>query len=247
MLHCGPTGVETIKNLVLGGIHSFTLVDDALVWARDEEELNEFVPIHCKDRLSPAFDAQAHGCFRYVLLLGALDRSVALKIAPPGILVISALAAIGVPWLMMRYGRILPGLRNLGPLARADRLARSSALLIPLAIYVAFFAATACVFWLLAAWMFGGVEVSVLPGVAAAFVSGWLLGNITPSAPGGIGVREAVILPQLAHLIGGPQAVVVVVMFRLVTIGGDVLFFAVASWLAAGKTRNPDSREPVPR
>ncbi len=182
-----------------------------------------------------------------VLLLGALDRSVALKIAPPGILVIGALAAIGVPWLMMRYGRILPGLRNLGPLARADRLARSSALLIPLAIYVAFFAATACVFWLLAAWMFGGVEVSVLPGVAAAFVSGWLLGNITPSAPGGIGVREAVILPQLAHLIGGPQAVVVVVMFRLVTIGGDVLFFAVASWLAAGKTRNPDSREPVPR
>ena len=30
-----PTGVETIKNLVLGGIHSFTLVDDALVTPRD--------------------------------------------------------------------------------------------------------------------------------------------------------------------------------------------------------------------
>ena len=35
LLHCGPTGVETIKNLVLGGIHSFTLVDDALVTPRD--------------------------------------------------------------------------------------------------------------------------------------------------------------------------------------------------------------------
>ena len=35
LLHCGPTGVETIKNLVLGGIHSFTLVDDAVVTPRD--------------------------------------------------------------------------------------------------------------------------------------------------------------------------------------------------------------------
>ena len=35
LLHCGPTGVEAIKNLVLGGIHSFTLVDDALVTPRD--------------------------------------------------------------------------------------------------------------------------------------------------------------------------------------------------------------------
>tara|TARA_B110000977_G_scaffold197254_1_gene279316 strand:- start:4753 stop:6546 length:1794 start_codon:yes stop_codon:yes gene_type:complete len=35
LLHCGPTGVEAIKNLVLGGIHSFTLVDDANVTAKD--------------------------------------------------------------------------------------------------------------------------------------------------------------------------------------------------------------------
>ena len=31
LLNCGPTGTETIKNLVLGGIASFTLVDDAIV------------------------------------------------------------------------------------------------------------------------------------------------------------------------------------------------------------------------
>ena len=35
LLNCGPTGTETIKNLVLGGIASFTLVDDAIVEARD--------------------------------------------------------------------------------------------------------------------------------------------------------------------------------------------------------------------
>ena len=35
MLTCSPTGSETLKNLVLGGIASFTIVDDALVEASD--------------------------------------------------------------------------------------------------------------------------------------------------------------------------------------------------------------------
>ncbi|KAJ9533463.1 hypothetical protein QJQ45_026456 [Haematococcus lacustris] len=35
LLNCGPTGSETLKNLVLGGIASFTVVDGAKVSARD--------------------------------------------------------------------------------------------------------------------------------------------------------------------------------------------------------------------
>lgn len=31
LLHAGPTGSETLKNLVLGGIAAFTVVDDARV------------------------------------------------------------------------------------------------------------------------------------------------------------------------------------------------------------------------
>ena len=31
LLRCGPTGSETLKNLVLGGIAAFTVVDDAKV------------------------------------------------------------------------------------------------------------------------------------------------------------------------------------------------------------------------
>ena len=31
LLHAGPTGSETLKNLVLGGIAAFTIVDDAEV------------------------------------------------------------------------------------------------------------------------------------------------------------------------------------------------------------------------
>lgn len=35
LLNCGPTGSETLKNLVLGGIASFTIVDGGKVEARD--------------------------------------------------------------------------------------------------------------------------------------------------------------------------------------------------------------------
>ena len=35
LLTCAPTGSETLKNLVLGGIASFTIVDDAIVEASD--------------------------------------------------------------------------------------------------------------------------------------------------------------------------------------------------------------------
>ena len=35
LLNCGPTGCETVKNLVLGGIASFTLVDKDTVKPRD--------------------------------------------------------------------------------------------------------------------------------------------------------------------------------------------------------------------
>ena len=35
LLHCGPTGTEALKNLVLGGIAAFTLVDGGKVTRAD--------------------------------------------------------------------------------------------------------------------------------------------------------------------------------------------------------------------
>lgn len=167
-----------------------------------------------------------------LLALGALDRSVLLMVVPPSILATGAVAAIAGPTLLLRYGPRVGGLRRLGLIAHAEDLGRGLALAPPFLAYVVFFLAAAVVFWALIAGTFGSVSLGLVPGVAAAFVSGWLIGNVTPSAPGGIGVREAVMLPQLGALIGEPHAVAVVLMFRLVTIGGDVLFFLAATWLA---------------
>lgn len=35
LLNCGPTGAEALKNMVLGGIASFTIVDGSRVEQRD--------------------------------------------------------------------------------------------------------------------------------------------------------------------------------------------------------------------
>ena len=60
--------------------------------------------------------------------------------------------------------------------------------------------------------------------VTTAFIVAWLFGLITPGAPAGIGVREAVLVMLLIHL---PQSEVIVaaLLSRIITLAGDVLFY----------------------
>ncbi len=70
---------------------------------------------------------------------------------------------------------------------------------------------------------------SLVPWIAAA----WLLGFIVPGAPGGLGIREFVLVLGLTPLIGEAQAALDALMFRLVTISGDVLMAAIGGlWLS---------------
>lgn len=67
----------------------------------------------------------------------------------------------------------------------------------------------------------------IIPWIAAA----WMLGFIVPGAPGGIGVREFVLVLGLTPMIGEGPAILDAALFRLTTIGGDALM-AMAGWLA---------------
>lgn len=48
------------------------LVKEAHAWAKDDIELPSFEPLMAKDRLSPSFDAEGTGMYRYVLLVGRM-------------------------------------------------------------------------------------------------------------------------------------------------------------------------------
>ena len=64
--------------------------------------------------------------------------------------------------------------------------------------------------------------------VCGAYVVAWLLGLLTPGAPAGAGVREVVLYALLHPVVKETELLTVIVFGRIVTVGGDVLFYLVA-------------------
>ena len=72
------------------------------------------------------------------------------------------------------------------------------------------------------------LPVSLLCG---AYVIAWLAGLVTPGAPAGIGIREAVLLFLLGNSLPHADLLLVVLLGRIVTVFGDVICFAISSFM----------------
>lgn len=75
------------------------------------------------------------------------------------------------------------------------------------------------------------IQIEIMPILCGAYVVSWLIGFLTPGAPAGIGVRELVLTVLLDGLVPEASLLLAVVMGRLVTMIGDLWFFAAASSL----------------
>lgn len=69
------------------------------------------------------------------------------------------------------------------------------------------------------------VPYSTLPVICGAYVLAWLAGLVTPGAPAGVGVREAVLLLLLGKWFAPADLLMAVVLGRAVTASGDLLFY----------------------
>ncbi|MDB4543032.1 hypothetical protein N9241_02195, partial [bacterium] len=58
------------------------------------------------------------------------------------------------------------------------------------------------------------------------------VGLITPGAPAGVGVRELVLITCLGGMAADEDVLSAVILSRLVTVLGDVLFFGLARLLS---------------
>lgn len=67
--------------------------------------------------------------------------------------------------------------------------------------------------------------------VAGCYVLAWLAGLLTPGAPAGLGVREAVLVFLLSGLSPEPVILLAVVIGRAITVLGDLMFFLAGLWL----------------
>lgn len=82
------------------------------------------------------------------------------------------------------------------------------------------------------------MTLSWLPTFCGAYVAAWLVGFVTPGAPAGAGIRELVLLFLLSDHVAEATLLLAVVIGRMVTIFGDLLFFVIVTFIAAGaKTR----------
>ena len=92
-----------------------------------------------------------------------------------------------------------------------------------------------------AVFMFGqgtifAVVLQVTSGTFVALaipcaVLAWLIGFVTPGAPGGLAVREAVLIAVLAQITDGQALLLAAIVFRLVTTAGDLVLYLFGAFV----------------
>jgi len=71
--------------------------------------------------------------------------------------------------------------------------------------------------------------------ISGAFVIAWLAGLVTPGAPAGIGIREAILATLLKDLTSESELLLCIMLSRMITVTGDLLFFIFASMVSLNK------------
>lgn len=69
------------------------------------------------------------------------------------------------------------------------------------------------------------LNIDLIRLIIGGYSLGWLLGFLVPGAPGGIGIREAVLMALLAGIMHQALLLVVIILFRIVTVTGDFIHF----------------------
>jgi uncharacterized membrane protein YbhN (UPF0104 family) len=100
-------------------------------------------------------------------------------------------------------------------------------LVIIFGLYVPFFVIAGTILWFVIQGVadHSRIEWTYVLSISAV---AWLLGFVVPGAPGGIGVRDAILIVGLTPAIGGYAASAATVAYRVVTVLGDILYFLVS-------------------
>lgn len=77
---------------------------------------------------------------------------------------------------------------------------------------------------LLAASQSHNLSTDVVGIIIVTSAAAWIAGFITPGAPAGVGIREAILVLSLTQLFDASLAVIVTFMYRLITVVGDFTF-----------------------
>jgi len=168
----------------------------------------------------------------------ALLAGTGMSLAAPWKIGLLAAAAVAAPFLLIHVlERWFPEAlhRRLG----VARLPRPSVAALSgcLALYAVGFVCWGLSFELLARGLFGAGSDLSWVRVVPAFALSWVAGFVTPGAPAGLGVREALLVGGTAPLYGPGTALAAALALRLVTVLGDGLAFLAGFGLQARSNR----------
>jgi glycosyltransferase 2 family protein len=79
------------------------------------------------------------------------------------------------------------------------------------------------------------ISISTFSVFIGAYIIAWLAGLITPGAPAGLGIRELVLLFLLKGLVPELDLLLAVLVSRVVTVLGDLLYFTVSLFIKLDK------------
>lgn len=130
---------------------------------------------------------------------------------------------------------------------QAEVAGLGSSLLTSLTIYAAQLVLLGLLYAGICTWILG---VSLQAGDAihlcAVYILSWVVGFIVPGVPGGIGVREAVLLLALSPRIGQEAIVLSALLQRCMTVAGDLILFVLSLTIpviSAGVCRGKEEGE----
>ena len=81
----------------------------------------------------------------------------------------------------------------------------------------------------------GSISLMQVIMVCGFFVVAWLFGLIALGAPAGLGVREFVLTVLLKGILPEADLLLSVILGRMITVGGDLVFFGIATLMNGGK------------
>ena len=148
-----------------------------------------------------------------------------------GSLVASAFLVVAPAWIQRVLTRPSSVRQAMAQLAGIPLAARLKNLLLTTLAFAAMWLVMGASFYALLVATNPRLDLSLLQVAIGVSTISWLAGFLSPFSPGGVGVREAAIVLLLSPFIAGPQAVVVALLCRMLSLAVE-LAFAGGAWVA---------------
>ncbi len=94
-------------------------------------------------------------------------------------------------------------------------------------LYAIFFIVSGILLSIVVASQSSDLNLSSIGVIIIISIASWIAGFVTPGAPAGVGIREALIVLALTQVVDQSLAIVAALIYRLITVSGDIVFFFI--------------------